>query len=106
MPLDSVWLAVTQAGRVEEVLAEAGQTGHPGQPLTRFSDPNLELEAIARETQVIEQINNQRSIELSFEQTRTSDARAIADADYNIIRLGRQVARRSPMASKGFESQE
>jgi HlyD family secretion protein len=106
VPLESVVLDAVQGGRVEEVLAEAGQRVTAGQPLLRFSDPTLELEAIARETQVIEQINNQRSLELSFEQTRTGDAKAVTDADYNIIRLGRQVARRQPMASKGYESQE
>ena len=106
VPLDSIVLDAVLGGRVEEVLAEAGQRVTAGQPLLRLSDPTLELEAIARETQVIEQINNQRSLQLNFEQTKTADAKAVTDAEYNIIRLGRQVARRQPMAAKGFESQE
>ena len=106
VPLDSIVLDAVLGGRVEEVLAEAGQRVTAGQPLLRLSDPTLELEAIARETQVIEQINNQRSLQLNFEQTKTADAKAVADAEFNIIRLGRQVARRQPMAAKGFESQE
>jgi HlyD family secretion protein len=106
VPLDSIVLDAVLGGRVEEVLAEAGQRVTAGQPLLRLSDPTLELEAIARETQVIEQINNQRSLQLNFEQTKTADAKALADADYNVTRLGRQVARRQPMAAKGFESQE
>jgi HlyD family secretion protein len=105
-PLASVVLDAVQGGRVEEVLAEAGQKVVAGQPLIRLSEPSLELEAIARETQIIEQINNQRSLELNFEQTRSSDAKAVADADYNITRLERQVARRRPLADKGFASQE
>ncbi len=106
VPLESVVLDAVQGGRVEEIMAEAGQRVTAGQPLLRFSDPNLELEAIARETQVIEQINTQRQLELSFEQTRTGDANAVTNAEYNIIRLGRLVARREPLAQKGFESQE
>lgn len=106
VPLDSIVLDAVLGGRVEEVLAEAGQRVTAGQPLLRLSDPTLELEAIARETQVIEQINNQRSLQLNFEQTKTGDAKAVADAEFNIVRLGRQVARRQPMAAKGFESQE
>jgi HlyD family secretion protein len=106
VPLDSVVLDAVLGGRVEEVLAEAGQRVSAGQPLLRLSDPTLELDAIARETQVIEQINSQRSLELSFAQTLTSDAKAVADAEYNILRLGRDVARRQPMAAKGYESQE
>jgi len=106
VPLDSVFLDVAQGGRVDAMMAEPGQPVKAGQALLRFKDANLELDAIARETQVIEQINNQRSLELSFEQTRSNDARALVDADYNIIRLGRLVARRTPLAGKGFESQE
>ena len=106
VPLDSIVLDAVQGGRVEEVLAEAGQRVVAGQPLIRLSDPSLELDAIARETQVIEQINNQRSLELSFELARTSDAKAVTDAEYNIVRLSRQVARRQPLAAKGFASLE
>jgi HlyD family secretion protein len=105
-PLSTVALDAVQGGRVEEVLAEAGQKVVAGQPLIRLSEPSLELEAIARETQIIEQINNQRSLELNFEQTKTNDAKAVVDAEYNIIRLNRQVARRQPLAAQGFASQE
>jgi HlyD family secretion protein len=106
VPLESIVLDAVLGGRVEEVLAEAGQRVTAGQPLVRFSDPTLELEAVARETQVIEQINAQRSLQLNFELNKTGDAKTLADAEYNIVRLGRVVARRQPMAAKGFESQE
>jgi HlyD family secretion protein len=87
-------------------LAEAGQRVSAGQPLIRLSDPSLELDVIARETQIIAQINAQLTQQLSFEQTRTSDTKVIADADYNIVRLARQLARRQPLANKGFVSKE
>ena len=106
VPLQTVYLDVAQGGRVEAVLAEAGQHVTQGQVLVRFSDPAMELDAIARETQVIEQMNTQQQLQLSFEQTRTGDAKAIADADYQIVKLGRQVARRAPLAGMGYESQE
>ena len=106
VPLDSIVLDAVLGGRVEEVLVEAGQRVTAGQALLRLSDPSLELDAIARETQVIEQINSQRALQLNFEQTRTGDAKTLADAEYNILRLGREVARRQPLAAKGFASQE
>jgi HlyD family secretion protein len=106
VPLDSIVLDAVLGGRVEEVQVEAGQRVTAGQPLLRLSDPSLELDAIARETQVIEQINSQRALQLNFEQTRTGDAKALADAEYNILRLSRDVARRQPLAAKGFASQE
>ena len=104
--LESVVLDATEAGRVEEILVEAGQTVAAGQPLVRLSNTDLQLETIARETQIIEQINNQRGVQLSFEQTRTSDAHAIADAEYNMINLARQIRRQAPLTAHGFTAQE
>lgn len=104
--LDSVVLDTTEAGRVEEILVEAGQTVVAGQPLVRLSNTDLQLETIARETQIIEQINNQRGIQLSFEQTKTNDAHAVADADYNIVNLARQIRRQAPLTAHGFTAQE
>jgi len=105
-PVDSIVLDAELGGRVEQVLAESGQRVSAGQPLVRLSDPQLELDAIARETQVIEQINAQRAQQLTFELTQTSDLKAVADSEYNIVRLARQVARKSPLAARGFASQE
>ena len=106
VPLVSVVLDAVQGGRVEEVLAEAGQHVVAGQRLIRLSDPQLELDAIARETQVIAQINSQQSLQLNFELTRTNDEKALAAAEYNIVRLSREVARRRPLAEAGFTSRE
>jgi HlyD family secretion protein len=104
--LDSVVLDTTEAGRVEEILVEAGQTVAAGQPLVRLSNTDLQLETIARETQIIEQINNQRGIQLQFETTKTGDAHAIADAEYNMINLARQIRRQAPLTAHGFTAQE
>ncbi|HET7880538.1 MAG TPA: HlyD family efflux transporter periplasmic adaptor subunit, partial [Acetobacteraceae bacterium] len=106
VPLVSVMLDAVQGGRVEEVLAEAGQHVVAGQRLIRLSDPQLELDAIARETQVIAQMNSQQSLQLTFELTKTNDEKALAGAQYNIVRLSREVARRRPLAAEGFTSRE
>jgi HlyD family secretion protein len=106
VPLVSIVLDAVQGGRVEEVLAEAGQRVVAGQRLIRLSDPTLELDAIARETQVIGQMNSQRSLQLSFELTRANDEKTVAAAEYNVVRLTREVARRRPLAEAGFVSQE
>jgi HlyD family secretion protein len=106
LPLESVALDAVQGGQVEAVLAEAGQRVTAGQPILKLSNTSVELEVIAREAQVIEQINNQNAIELQFEQTRTGDSKSVLDAEYNIIRLKRQVERRGALATKGYTSQE
>ena len=104
--LESVVLDTTEAGRVEEILVEAGQNVAAGQPLVRLSNTDLQLETIARETQIIEQINNQRNVQLQFEQARTNDANAVAGAEYNIVNLSRQIRRQSPLTAHGFTAQE
>jgi len=104
--LDSVVLDTTEAGRVEEILVEAGQTVVAGQPLVRLSNTDLQLETIARETQIIEQINNQRNVQLQFEQAKTNDANSVAGADYNIVNLARQIRRQAPLTAHGFTAQE
>lgn len=104
--LESVVLDTTEAGRIEEILVEAGQTVVAGQPLVRLSNTDLQLETIARETQIIEQINNQRGIQLQFEQAKTGDANAVAGAEYNIVNLSRQIRRQSPLTAHGFTAQE
>ncbi|HEV2676832.1 MAG TPA: HlyD family efflux transporter periplasmic adaptor subunit [Aliidongia sp.] len=104
--LESVVLDTTEAGRVEEILVEAGQTVTEGQPLVRLSNTNLQLETIARETQIIEQINNQRNVQLEFEQAKTNDANSVAGAEYNIVNLSRQIRRQSPLTAHGFTAQE
>jgi HlyD family secretion protein len=106
VPLNSIVLDAVQPGRIEAVMAEAGQRVNAGQALLRLSDPALELDAIARETQVIEQINGQHTLQLSLEATRTNDARSLADATYNIVRLARQVGRRQSLAATGYGAQE
>ena len=70
VPLESIMLDAVQGGRVEEVLAQAGQRVVAGQPLLRLSDPVLELDILARETQVTQQINNQRSQQKSISNAR------------------------------------
>ena len=104
--LDSVVLDAIEAGRVEEILVEAGQTVSVGQPLVRLSNTDLQLETIARETQIIEQINNQRNVQLQFEQAKTNDANAVAGAEYNIVNLSRQIRRQSPLTAHGYTAQE
>jgi HlyD family secretion protein len=106
VPLVSIMLDAVQGGRVEEVLAESGQRVTAGLPLIRLSDPTLELDAIARETQVIGQINSQRSLQLNFELTQANDAKAVASAEYSIVRLSREVARRRPLANAGYTPRE
>ncbi|HTI81055.1 MAG TPA: HlyD family efflux transporter periplasmic adaptor subunit [Acetobacteraceae bacterium] len=106
VPLESIVLDAVLGGRVDEVYAEPGQRVSAGQPLLRLSDPSLELDVIGRETLVIQQINSQRAQQLNFEVLKTNDTKAVANAEYNIVRLSRELERRRPLVAKGYVSVE
>jgi len=60
----------------------------------------LQLDVIAREAQVTEQLNNLRNTELSLEQNRLQHKRNLVDINYHIIRLDREVTRLAPLVEK------
>jgi HlyD family secretion protein len=106
VPRDIVFLDAQEGGRVERVLVEAGDLVAAGQPLLEFGNTELQLEVIDRETRLIEQINNLRGTQTALEQNRVANERALADIDYNIVRLTRLTQRRTTLAERGATSAE
>jgi HlyD family secretion protein len=104
VPRDIVYLDAQEGGRVERILAEAGDTVSAGQPLLEFGNTELQLEVIEREVRIIEQINNLRSTERSLEQDHETNARSLAEIRYHLVRLGRLTERRNSLASRGAAS--
>jgi HlyD family secretion protein len=104
VPRDIVYLDAQEGGRVERVLVVAGDSVSAGQPLVEFGNTELQLEVIEREVRLIEQINNLRSTERSLEQDRATNERALAEINYNLVRLGRLTERRNSLASRGAAS--
>jgi HlyD family secretion protein len=104
VPRDIVYLDAQEGGRVERILAEAGDTVSAGQPLLEFGNTELQLEVIEREVRIIEQINNLRSTERSLEQDHEANERSLAAIRYNLVRLGRLTERRNSLASRGAAS--
>ena len=93
-PLRTVYLDAIEGGRVEEVFVEGGTLVQAGAAIVRLSNTALQLDVIAREAEVAEQINNLHVLELSLEQNRLSHKRNLAMIDYRITDLTRQVERR------------
>ncbi len=103
-PLVTVFLDAVEGGRVERVVVEDGATVSQGQLLAVLSNSDLQLNLLARQTEVIQQINSMRSQELALNQTRLANERARIEAD-----LATQTARRNfemqrPLAARGFVS--
>lgn len=91
VPRRTVFLDAVEGGRVEAVLVEDGARVDAGTPLVRLTNTQLQLDVIAREAEVTQQINNVNTLRLQLEQNRLGHRRALVDIDYQLRRLGRIV---------------
>jgi HlyD family secretion protein len=101
-PLVTVFLDAVEGGRVEQVLVEDGTMVQQGQLLAVLSNSDLQLNLLARQTEVTQQINSMRSQELALSQTRLANERAIIEADLTATKARRQYEMQRPLAEKGF----
>jgi len=103
-PERTVYLDAIEGGRVEQILVEEGNMVEPGQPLIELSNTSLQLDVIAREAEVSEQLNNLRNTQLAIEQNRLSLKSDLIEIDYQIVRLNRLVGRYEELDGKQFIS--
>ena len=105
VPSSTVYLDAIEGGRVEEVLVEDGELVEAGDLIAVLSNTNLQLEVLGREAAVTEQLNNMRTIELQLEQNRLAHRRNLVEIDYQITRLGREIARQRELLGENLVSQ-
>ena len=103
-PLLTVFLDAVEGGRVERVLVEDGAMVQQGQPLAILSNADLQLNVLARQTEVTQQINSMRSQELALNQTRLANERALIEAELAAQTARRQFEVQRPLAERGFVS--
>jgi len=101
IPRETVYVDAIDGGRVDRVLVEAGDMVQDGQPLIELSNTNLALQVIQEESQLNQAISQLQQNEIALEQNQLSNDRAIAEIDYNLVRLGRSAERREGLAAKG-----
>lgn len=104
-PERTVYLDAIEGGRVEAVLVEEGEMVEPGQALIELSNTSLQLDVIAREAEVSEQLNNLRNTQLAIEQNRLRLRGELIEIDYQILRLTRLVERYRQLEGQTFLSQ-
>ena len=103
-PERTVFLDAVEGGRVEAILVEDGTYVEEGQPILELSNTSLQLDVIAREAEVSEQLNNLRNTQLAIQQNRLSLKSDLIEIDYNISRLGRLVTRYIELEGRQFIS--
>jgi HlyD family secretion protein len=103
-PERTVFLDAIEGGRVEAILVEEGAFVEKGQPLIDLSNTTLQLDVIAREAQVSEQLNNLRNTQLAIEQNRLKLKSDLIEIDYQIVKLTRLVNRYEELQGNQFIS--
>jgi len=103
-PERTVYLDAIEGGRVEAILVEEGSFVEEGQALIDLSNTSLQLDVIAREAEVSEQLNNLRNTQLAIEQNRLKLKSDLIEIDYEITRLSRLVARYEELEGNQFIS--
>ncbi|HEX8654385.1 MAG TPA: efflux RND transporter periplasmic adaptor subunit [Allosphingosinicella sp.] len=105
-PSVTVFLDAVEGGRVEQRMVEDGAVVQQGQLLAVLSNSDLQLNVLARQTEVTQQINSMRSQELSLSQTRLANQRALIEADLQAQQARRQYETQRPLAARGYVSQK
>jgi HlyD family secretion protein len=100
--LDTVYLDALEGGRVDHVLAQAGDMVWAGQPLVDLSNTELELDVLDREGRLVESITQLQAYETQLEQNRVMNQKALAQIDYDIIRLRRSLTRRKLLMTQSM----
>jgi HlyD family secretion protein len=85
-PRRSVFLDISEGGRVERILVEPGAVVATGDLLVQLSNPQLQLDVISREAQVTEQLNNLRNTELAIAQAKLQQEGDLIDVDSQLER--------------------
>jgi len=103
-PERTVYLDAIDGGRVEAILVEEGAFVEEGQELIELSNTSLQLDVIAREADVSEQLNNLRNTQLAIEQNRLKLKSDLIEIDYQVTRLQRLVGRYEELEGNQFIS--
>ena len=101
-PLKAVILDSVESGRVEEVYARDGALVQKGQLLFRISNPQRNLDLLARQADRAQQISNLSTLRLSQQASRSEHQRRLDDLTFALEQARKQHARNVRLAAQGF----
>lgn len=105
-PEETLFVDAIDGGRVEEVYVQEGTLVKENQPILRLSNTSLQLNVLAREAEVSEQINNMRNTRLALEQNQLQLKRDLIELDFEVLRLEKQQQRNTALVEKQLISQQ
>lgn len=81
---DFIVIDAKQSGSVKEIFIEAGETVKQGDTILILENSNLELEVLQRESQLLEQLNNQRQTKILLNQNNLNQKQELEQINYQI----------------------
>lgn len=103
-PLNSVILDAVESGRVEEIFAADGALVKKGQLLFRISNPQRNLELLARQYEHSVSIFNLSNLRVSQQASASDHQRRLDDLQFALDQARKQHARSARLAAQGFIS--
>lgn len=104
LPIRSIYLAVAEAGRVEERYVEDGQFVKAGTPLIRLSNPQLQLELMNREELLANEKTLLVNAGFSKDKSLLNLIEQLADSEFQLSQSARNWKQDSLLFRQGAES--
>lgn len=89
-PLQTVFLDALEGGTVKQRFVEDGSMVVAGQPIIELGNPQLQMDAINREAQLLDQQNNLRNTRLAMDQQTTRLRDELLNLEKDLKRLERE----------------
>ena len=83
-PIKTVYIDAVESGRIEEIFVEDGAMVEEGQKIMQLSNPDLQLQVLNQEAQIITQINAIRANEILREQQSLNLRELALNIEYQI----------------------
>jgi HlyD family secretion protein len=106
VPEKTVYIALEQGGRVDEIVAEGGKSIQKGDLILRLSNPTVQRTNIGTETSLREQINTARDSQIRAEDTKSSYKENLLKYEYDIKKMERQFERYKALRAEKIKVSE
>lgn len=84
LPIQTVFIDAMEGGTIEAIYAEDGKLMKAGDPILKLNNPQLHMDAINREAQLLDQQNNLRNTRLLMDQHTTQLHDDLLKLDYDL----------------------
>jgi len=106
LPIRSVLIDALEGGTIEAVYAEDGKEVKQGDPILKLDNPQVHMDAINREAQLLDQQNNLRNTRLTMDQQTTTLRDALLKLDYDLHQTERTWTTNEALMDKGLVARQ